>query len=118
MTGLRYFNSFDLTGFLAGKVLQVVSIKPWKDFDSDQTLGVKYELAIVKDNTKYPVKDDKTIISNRYEKFSCKVAQASPGVEINSYVEVINGTATIWGEHRDKLSVKCESLRSIDPHKA
>ena len=117
MTGLRFFNSFDLDSFLMGKLLQVVSIKPWKDYDSDQTLGVKYELVIIKDSTHYPVKDDKTI-SNRFEKFSCKVPQASPDVDVNTYVEVVNGTATIWGEHRDKLSVKCESLRSIDPHKA
>ena len=117
MTGLRYFNNFDLKSFLNGKVLQVVSIMPWKDFDSDQTLGVKYEIAIINDNTHYPTKDDRTI-SNRYEKFSCKVAHASPGVNVNSFVEVVNGTATVWGEHRDKLSVKCESLRPIDPHKA
>lgn len=118
MKGLNGFVNFDSHGFFNDKQLVVKSISEWRDFKSKEVLGTNLEIVIMQDNTKYITKNGEQI-SNMYEKFVVKVAKSLNDVKntvaINSMVTLINPTATIYGEYRNQLSVKCSDIKVVKP---
>ena len=112
LKNLYHFERFDLIAFLMGKELTVTDCRPWKDRDSQQELGLKYEVAITKDKTAYPPAKDGRTASNLYEKFTVKVPKTL-SVPIGAVVTIVNGTATIYGDYRNQLSVRAEDLKVV-----
>jgi len=72
----------------------------------------------MQDNTKYMSKKDEQI-SNIYEKFVVKVDKSlndiKNKVSINSMVTLIDPISTVYGEYRNKLSVKCSDIKAVKP---
>lgn len=105
---------FDIDRFLEHKAIQVTEVKPWEDFDhKGKVLGTVVEVVILEDETVYDCKDGETV-SNRYEKFKIKVPQRSISVVVGDFVAPVNPTATVYGEHRNQLSVKADNIIVID----
>lgn len=114
MKKLSQFLSFDIDRFLADKAIQVTEIKPWEDFERKGTiLGTAVEVVILTDNTLYDCKPGETV-SNRYEKFKIKVPKRSVSVTVGDFVAPINPVATVYGDRRDKLSVKADDIVVVD----
>ena len=97
MKHLNQFNIFDWNAFAEGKRFLVTSCRPWVDFESKEALGSAIEVVIYKDETEYRQKDGE---------------QTTKEVDIplKSFIEPINATATIYGEYRNQLSVKCNDI--------
>lgn len=111
MKGLGSFLSFDWARFAAGKTFQVVGCGPWVDFESKAKLGTKVEVVITKDDTPYPVKDGK-VISNIFERIQFKVP-ADVNFPTGVIVEPVGAVATVYGDYRNKLSVKVDNVRVV-----
>lgn len=111
MKGLNKFQSFDLSAFLEGKKLLCTGCRPWLN-DNQKEIGKKVDLVIVEDKTVYP--NSRTIITNLYEKMTVKV---SKGIDIpaEAIVTIVNGTATVYGDFRNQLSVRAEDVRVVTP---
>lgn len=121
MKKLGQFTDFDFEAFAAGKSFQVTGIKQWLDFEGKNKppLGTAVEVAIVEDNTVYFGKGDEVdnTVTNLFEKFSIKIADVAPamlGIKVGDIVEPIGATASVYGDFRDKLSVKAENIRVVD----
>lgn len=112
MKGLAQFSRFDLDDFLADKDLAVTGLGPWKDYNSGTVLGTKVELVITRDETTYKPGKDGAQISNLFEKLTVKVPK-DVNIPIGSLVEVINGTATVYGDYRNQLSIKAEDVKAV-----
>ena len=112
MKVLIAFLRFMLDEFLRGKELTVTGCGPWVDFDTHEEKGTKVEVAITKDATVYPPTKDGRVVTNLFEKFSIKVPKVI-SVPVGSVVEIVNGTATVYGEYRNQLSVKAEDIKVI-----
>lgn len=111
---LSQFMHFDIDRFLEDKAIQVTEVKPWEDFDhKGKVLGTVVEVVILEDKTVYDTKDGE-MVSNRYEKFKIKVPQRSVAVVVGDFVAPVNPTATVFGEHRNQLSVKADNIVVID----
>lgn len=108
MKGLNGFVTFDWVSFAEGKVFIVTGCSEWIDFDSKSHLGTKVDVVIALDRTPYKFKDGKEF-SNRYEKISFKV-QKDVSIPLDAKVMPKGVTATIYGEYRNQLSVKCEDI--------
>lgn len=114
MKKLSQFMHFDIDRFLEDKAIQVTEVKPWEDFDhKGKVLGTVIEVVILEDKTVYDCKDGETV-SNRFEKFKIKVPQRSVSVAVGDFVAPVNATATVYGEHRNQLSVKADNIIVID----
>lgn len=110
MKGLNSFTSFDHEGFLRDKKLAVVGVKPWLDFDTKQLLGTAVETVIVSDKTPYRTRDGEKI-TNRFEKLVIKVRKSNLSVELEALVKPAGEVqATIYGDFRNQLSIKCSEL--------
>lgn len=112
MRFLNQFNKFDLDSFLDKKVLKVTGCSKWKDFNTKEELGTKIETVIVRDDTEYTQKGDE-IQSNLYEKFVIKVAK-SISIKPGTFVVPVDGTAVIYGDYRNQLSVKASDVKEIE----
>lgn len=113
MKKLAQFLRFETERFLADKALQVTEVKPWEDFDhKGKILGTTVEVVILEDKTVYETKDGEQV-SNQYEKFKIKVTQRSVPVVVGDFVEPINPVGSVFGDHRNQLSVKADSIRKI-----
>lgn len=112
MKGLYLFQKFDLPAFLQGKTLTVTDCHPWKDRDTQQELGTALDTAITKDETAYPPTKDGRMVTNLFEKFSIKVPKVI-SVPVGSVVEIVNGTATVYGDFRNQLSVRAEDVKVV-----
>ena len=111
MKGLGSFVSFDWARFSNGKTFQAVGCGPWVDFESKAKLGSKVEVVITKDDTAYPAKDGK-VISNIFERLQFKVAK-DIAIPVGAIVEPVDAVATVYGDFRNKLSVKVADVRVV-----
>ena len=110
MKKLNTFVRFACEEFLNGKTLQVVSIKPWMDYETKKVLGTALESAIVEDHTDYHLKPGEQA-TNLYEKINIKVAKAGIQIPIGSKIELVNPTGTVYGDFRNQLSIRCDDVR-------
>ena len=114
MKFLNQFTKFDLQGFLADKQLMVTGTSEWVDFDSKAHRGTKIEVAIVSDRTKYKQRDGQQE-TNRFEKLAIKVSK-DVTVPLESIITLVNGTASVYGDYRNQLSVTADDVK-IMPRK-
>lgn len=115
MKKLTQFLAFDWEGFAEGKIFRVRAIKPWLDFeDKQKTLGVVVEAVVVEDNTHYLCKQGEEV-SNIYEPISFKVWKPSVSVAVGDLVVPVGVKATVYGEFRNKLSVKAANVILYEP---
>lgn len=108
MQGLNYFAKFDTDAFFKGKVFSAQRCPIWQDYNTKATLGTRVECVIIEDKTEYP----KDGIGNRYEKITFKVPR-EVSIPSDSIVVPVNPVATIYGDHRDQLSVKCDDVKIV-----
>lgn len=113
MKGLNQFLGFDWGGFAAGKAFIVTSVSELLDYNTKAHLGTKVECVIGADNTPYKFKDGETF-TNRYEKITFKVSK-DVNIPIDARVMPVNAVATIYGEYRNQLSVKCDDIQIVTP---
>lgn len=116
MRGINQFNKFDTAAFFADKRFKVIGISELKDYNTKEHIGTKVEVVIVADNTKYKPSTDGSVYSNLYEKLTFKVMrEVKP--PIGSLIEPINAVASIYGEYRNMLSVKCSDIKVLSQPK-
>lgn len=113
MKGLNQFMSFDWDAFAEGKSFLVTGISEYQDFDTKSHLGTKVECVIASDKTQYKFKEGE-VFSNRFEKISFKVAK-DVNIPVESRIVPKNAVATIYGEYRNQLSVKCDDVVIVTP---
>ena len=106
MKGLNQFQKFDWEGFSGGKTFVVTGVSEWSDYDTKAHLGTKVDCVIAIDKTAYTFKDGQRF-TNRFEKISFKVNK-DMNVPIDARVMPKGVTASIYGDYRNMLSVKCE----------
>ena len=105
---LNSFLRFNYSDFAKGKTLSVTSVQPLDDYATKAHLGTKVEVVILKDDTAYADEG----VSNVFEKFVFKVYKdVTP--DIGALVEPVNPVATVYGDYRNQLSVKCDDLKVI-----
>lgn len=112
MKFINAFLKFLLDEFLNGKELTVTGCSPWVDFDTHEEKGTKIEVAITKDNTAYPPAKDGRAVTNLFEKFSVKVPKVV-SIPVGAVVTIVNGTATVYGDYRNQLSVRAEDVKVV-----
>ncbi len=115
MLFLYMYEEFNLEKFLHGKELSVTGCHPWTDFDTKRELGSVVEVAITKDSTEYPKKKVGDTRTNLYEKLGIKLPKLNYAVPVGAVVTIVNGDATVFGDRRDKLSIKAEDVKVITP---
>ena len=108
MRGLNQFIKFSWNDFAEGKTFIVTGISEYVDFDTKAHLGTKVDCVIATDNTVYKFKDGEEF-TNRFEKISFKVSK-DINIPIETRVVPKNAVATIYGEYRNQLSVKCDDI--------
>lgn len=113
MKGLNQFVKFDWEAFAQDKQFVVIGVSEYQDFDTKSHLGTKVECVIANDRTPYNFKDGKEF-TNRFEKITFKVAK-DVNIPVNSTVIPKEVTASIYGEFRNQLSVKCNGIAVVMP---
>ena len=108
MKGLNQFVSFDWEAFAQGKQFVVTKVSDYADFDSKAHLGTKVECVIAVDKTPYTFKDGVSF-SNRFEKVTFKVGK-DISIPLESRVIPKGVTATVYGDYRNLLSIKCDDI--------
>ena len=111
MKGLNQFQRFDTQGFLREKRLLVTGVREWTDFNTKEVLGTIVETVIVEDKTPYKTRDGQRI-SNLFEKLNLKIPVRNFHVELEKVVMPAGEvTASVYGDFRNQLSVKCTELK-------
>lgn len=113
MKKLSAFMYFDLEKFLNGKELTVTGVSSWNDFNTGEHMGTRIDTAITRDNTQYPTKDSEAV-TNLYQQLTIKVSK-DVNVPVGSRVLPVDAVATVFGQYRDQLSVKCTDIRVATP---
>ena len=113
MKALNQFNKFGWEQFSAGKQYAVTQVSDYSDFNTGEHLGTKIEVVIVVDDTVYRTRDGEAF-TNRFEKLVFKVNK-DINLPLDAMVQPKGVTATIYGEYRNQLSIKCEDVVVIDP---
>lgn len=113
MKGLAQFQEFNWDAFANGKQFLVVGVGEYQDYESKQHLGTKIDCIITVDKTQYAFKDGKEF-SNRFERITFKVAK-DISVPVDAYVMPKGVKASIYGEFRNQLSIKCDDLAVATP---
>ncbi|MBR1816017.1 MAG: hypothetical protein IJ763_04880 [Lachnospiraceae bacterium] len=108
MKGLNQFLNFDWSAFAEGKQFIVTGLSEYQDFETKAHLGTKVDCIIALDKTPYVFKDGKEF-TNRFEKISFKVSK-DMNIPLESRVMPKNVVASIYGEYRNQLSVKCDDI--------
>lgn len=116
MKHLNEFLTFDAEAFLKDKSFLTIAVKDWIDYDTKKKLGTAVETVITKDDTPYRTKDGKPAETNRFEKIIFKVSK-DVNVPLDSYIKAVNPTASVYGEYRNMLSVKCDDIQVLQPRK-
>lgn len=115
MKHLNDFSFFDWTAFAKDKTFEVLSCNPWKDNDG-KFFGTKVETVIKEDHTQYQLRKDEVSVTNQYEKITFKVTGDSLlDIPVGSIVAGKNVKATIYGDYRNQISVKCSDVDIIRP---
>lgn len=110
MKKLTQFTRFDWAAFAQDKTFQVTGIRPRYDSDDRQRIiGSTVDVVIIRDDSQYQCKPGESV-TNLFEKLSIKLPQAKVAVQLGDYVQPVNATATVYGEYRDKLSVKADDI--------
>ena len=111
MKGLTQFLEFNYPAFAEGKTFVVTGISEYLDYETKAHLGTKVECVISSDNTVYKFKDGEEF-SNLFEKITFKV---SKDVKFPLRTQVVpkNPVASIYGEYRNQLSVKCDDIVAV-----
>lgn len=117
MKKLRDFILFDSDRFFREKLLQVVSVNDWVEYESKERLGTKVEVVIVSDKTPYNMKPGEQV-TNRFEKLVIKVKKDSVSAMPDDKVRLVNPECKIWGDYSNQLSVTCDDLEVLLPKKA
>ena len=113
MKGLNQFLKFDWDSFAEGKQFIVTGISDYQDYETKAHLGTKVDCVIAADKTPYVFKDGKEF-TNRFEKISFKVSK-DMNIPLESRVMPKNVVASIYGEYRNQLSVKCDDIVVATP---
>ena len=113
MKNLNQFVKFDWNAFAKDKVFLVTNVVDFVDYDTKAILGKKVETVIITDNTLYASKDGE-VVTNRFEKVAFKVSK-SVDIPIDSRVVPVNPVATVYGDYRNQLSVKCDDVQIVTP---
>ena len=111
MRYLGQFVTFDWNRFAEGKTFMVTGVSEWQDYDTKAHLGMKIECVIVTDNTKYDQKNGENH-SNRFEKITFKINK-DLNVPMDAKVVPRGVTASVYGEYRNMLSVKCTDINIV-----
>ena len=112
MKNLIQFLIFNIIAFLKGKILVVTGISDWKDYQSGVLLGKKIEVVITKDDTEYRQKPGQTI-TNIYEKMVIKVPSSAKLPRMGDQIELVNPSATVYGDYRNLLSIKADDIKVV-----
>lgn len=115
MKKLSQFMRFDCEAFFREKVFQVTGASEWVDYTTKAHMGTKVDVAIIKDDTQYKLKEGETV-SNLYEKLTFKVRK-DVNVPVGAHVVPVNAAATVYGDYRNQLSVTADDIRVITPSK-
>lgn len=115
MRFLNQFINFNWDEFAEGKTFVVIGTSEYQDYDTKTHLGSKVECVIASDDTNYKNKNGEKY-SNIYEKITFKVSR-DVNVPLKSRIKPINAVATIYGDYRNQLSVKCDDILTIPPSK-
>lgn len=110
MKFLGQFNNFDFEAFSKGKVFVVTGCSPWRDYETKKVMGTKVDCVIAVDRTEYLRKEGDSS-TNQYERISFKVARENLSIPSESRVMPVNADATVWGQYRNQLSVKCSDVQ-------
>ena len=115
MKGLTQFLEFNYPAFAKDKTFLVTGISEYQDYDTKAHLGTKVECVINSDNTVYKFKDGEEF-SNVYEKITFKV---SKDVKFPLKTQVVpkNPVASIYGEYKNQLAVKCDDMVAVQKEK-
>lgn len=113
---LNQFLKFDCDSFLSGKVLRVTGISENVDYNTKKHLGTKVEVVITRDDTPYHCKAGQ-VVSNRYEKLTLKLNK-DVNVNLDDMVKPVNPIATVYGDYRNQLSIKCDDIQVLQPKQA
>lgn len=113
MKGLNQFLFFDWDAFAEGKTFVVVGVSEYIDYTTKVHLGTKVDCVISSDKTTYAFKDGE-VFNNRFEKISFKVSK-DVNIPIDTKVMPVNAVATIYGEYRNQLSIKCTDIEIVMP---
>ncbi len=111
MKGLNQFVDFDWDKFANGKVFIVTNVSEYSDYETKKHLGTKVEAVIAADRTPYSYKDGK-VFNNLYEKVTFKVTK-DVNVPLEASVQPKGVTATIYGDYRNLLSIKCQDIAVV-----
>lgn len=111
MKGLVQFLEFDWNRFSRGKRYICTAVSEYADYESKTHLGTKVEAVIAEDKTPYQFRDGKTF-TNRFERITFKL---NKDIDIPVDVEIIpHGVkATVYGDYRNQLSVKCDDIEVV-----
>ncbi len=113
MKGLNQFNYFAWMEFAKGKTFLVTGCGDLIDDTTKEVIGTKVDTVIEIDDTPYKFKDGE-VFTNRFEKVTFK-SKNKVDIPINSRVIPVNAVATIYGEYRNQLSVKCDDIQIVNP---
>ena len=113
MKGLNQFLSFNWDAFAEGKTFIVTGVSEYVDYNTKEHLGSKVDCVIASDKTPYKFKDGEEF-TNRFERISFKVS-TDVNIPIETRVMPINAVATIYGEFRNNLAVRCSSIEIVTP---
>lgn len=111
MYHLNQFLKFDSESFFKDKQLVVCGCSEWKDYTTKAHMGTRVDVMIAMDNTPYVQKPGE-FKSNAYERLALKVSR-DVHIPVNSVVVPVNVTATVYGQYRNQLSVKCTDIQVV-----
>ena len=108
MKALNQFQTFDWAKLSEGKQFAVTQVSEYTDFDTGAHLGTKVEVVIIVDKTPYQFREGNEF-TNRFEKLVFKCTK-DLDIPLDARVEPKGVTATVFGDYRNKLSVKCDDV--------
>lgn len=111
MRYLGQFTRFDFAAFAADKVFMATGQRPWADRDTGAKLGTIVDAVIFKDATTYKRKEGDTS-TNQFEKLAFKVPKEIV-IPAESEIRPVNPVATVYGDYRERLSVKADSVEVV-----
>lgn len=112
MKGLNQFQVFDWDKFSEGKKYITTGVSEWLDYNTKAHLGTKIEVIIIEDKTKYAFNEGNEF-TNRFEKLTFKLNK-DVKIPLNTQVVPRDVTATIYGNYRNELSVKCCDISIVE----
>lgn len=112
--GLQQFLRFDWEAFFADKRLKTIGCEEWREYETQSIRGSKVIAVIVADKTVYKTKADGQAPNNLYEKVTIKVPKQLVNVPMNTEVQLINPTVTVYGEYKNGLSIIAEDVKFIE----